>query len=90
MFGRQARLPVDVMFGSSPASSSSPSSYALNLKQSLCTAYICVHDKMNATFERQKQFYDQKVHGKPFQVGDLVWLHSSVVPTGQAKKFHHP
>ena len=45
---------------------------------------------MNATFERQKQFYDQKVHGKPFQVGDLVWLHSSVVPTGQAKKFHHP
>ena len=45
---------------------------------------------MDATFQRQKQFYDQKVHGKPFTVGDLVWLYSPVVPTGQAKKLYHP
>ena len=82
MFGRQARVPIDIMFGYSPVVTSSPSFYATNLKQSLTTAYDQVRHKMDATFQRQKQFYDQKVHGKPFTVGDLVWLYSPVIPTG--------
>ena len=90
MFGRQARLPIDIMFGNSPVVTSSPSVYATKLQQSLTTAYDQVRNKMDATFQRQKQFYDQKVHGRPFTVGDLVWLYSPVVPTGQAKKLYHP
>ena len=89
MFGRQARIPIDIMFGNSPVVTSSPSVYATNLKQSMTFAYDQVRNKMNATFQRQKQFYDQKVHGRPFTVGDLVWLYSPVVPTGQAKKLYH-
>ena len=45
MFGRQARIPVDVMFGSSPVIATSPSVYATTLKQSLTTAYNHVCDK---------------------------------------------
>ena len=90
MFGRQARVPIDIMFGNSPVVTSSPSVYATKLKQSLTAAYDQVRNKMDATFQRQKQFYYQKVHGKPFTVGDLVWLYSPVVPTGQAKKLYHP
>ena len=90
MFGRQARIPVDIMFGSNQSTEPSPSAYAFNLKQSLASAYNQVREKMGVTFQRQKQFYDKKIHGNPFQVGDLVWLHSTVVPTGQVKKFHHP
>ena len=90
MFGRQARVPIDIMFGDSPVVTSSPSVYATKLQQSLTTAYDQVRNKMDATFQRQKQFYDQKVHGRPFTVGDLVWLYSPVVPTGQAKKLYHP
>ena len=51
MFGRQARIPVDVMFGSSPVIDTSPSIYATTLKQSLTTAYNHVRDKMKVTFE---------------------------------------
>ena len=90
MFGRQARIPVDVMFGSSPDVINSPSTYASTLQKSLTLAYDQVRDKMNTTFQRQKQFYDKKVHGKPFSVGDLVWLYSPAVPSGQAKKLYHP
>ena len=90
MFGRQAHTSVDIMFGSNQPTEPSPSAYAFNLKQSLASVYNQVRDKMDVTFQGQIQFYDKKIHGNPFQVGDLVWLHSTVVPTGQAKKFNHP
>ena len=89
MFGRQARIPVDVMYGS-PVVESSPSTYASELKKLLTTAYNKVRAKMDTQFQRQKQFYDKKVHGKPYQVGDLVWLYSPAVPPGYSKKLHHP
>ena len=88
MIGQQARIPVDVMYGS-PVVESSPSTYANVLRKSLTTAYNQVRVKMDAQFQRQKQFYDKKVHGKPYKVGDLVWLYSPAVPPGQSKKLHH-
>ena len=90
MFGRQAQLLIDIMFGNGPVIASLPSIYALNLAQSLTLTYNQVRNKMDATFQRLKMFYDQKIHSKPFQVGDLIWLHSPIVPTGQSKKLHHP
>ena len=33
-------------------------------------------------YERQKAFYDQKIHWDPYTQGDLVWLHSSSVFVG--------
>ena len=38
----------------------------------------------------RKYTMTKKVHGKPYIVGDLVWLFSSVVPSGQPRKLHHP
>ena len=43
-----------------------------------------------ASQQRQKALYDDKVHRKPFAVGDRVWLHSPVVPRGKSRKLHHP
>ena len=89
MFGRQARIPVDIMYGS-PVVETSPSAHASMLKKSLTTAYDLVRVKMDAQFKRQKQFYDKKVHGAPYKIGDLVWLYSLAVPPGHSKKLHHP
>ena len=30
------------------------------------------------------------MHGNPFDLGRMVWLHSPAIPRGQSKKLHHP
>eukprot|EP00731_Ephydatia_muelleri_P029883 Em0021g406a len=90
MFGRQARIPVDLMYGTGPSDSFTAGEYATELRNALHNAYAVVREKCNAEHKRQKSFYDEKVHGKPYSVGDVVWLHSIVVPRGQSRKLHHP
>ncbi|KAL5496432.1 hypothetical protein EMCRGX_G012712 [Ephydatia muelleri] len=53
-----------------------------NLKRSLEDAYSRVREHLGTTVERQKEVYDLKVHGKAFEIGDLVWLHNPVVGRG--------
>ena len=88
MFGRQVRMPVDVMYGSPNDEEASPAEHVANLKKRLESAYQRVRDQMGQKLDRQKEYYDKKIHGQPFKQGDLVWLHSPVVPRGRAKKLH--
>jgi len=37
---------------------------------------------------RQKEVYDQRLEGSPYQVGNLVWLHCPAVPRGRSRKLH--
>ena len=60
------------------------------MKRGLEEAYKCVRERLTTEHNRQKYIYDQKCHGDPYSPGDMVWLHSSVVPRGKAEKFHHP
>ena len=91
MFGRKARLPVDIMFPTeTPATNVSYGEYAKAMRETMEKAFHTFREHVGDKQERQKEFYDQKCHGKPFQTGDLVYLHSPVVPRGQAKKLHHP
>ena len=89
MFGRQARLPLDVMYETSRPTSSSPGEYALALQKQLRTAYDLVRERLSKTHLRQRELYNQKVHGQPHKPGDLVWLHSSVARKGPRRKLSH-
>ena len=64
--------------------------YATQLKKGLEEAYSCAREKLATSHERRKEHYDKRVHGQPFAAGDLVWLHSTVIPPGQSRKLHHP
>ena len=90
MFGRQARLPVDIVYGTSIPDETSTNEYAATLRSSLEEAYDKVRSHMGKKIERQQELYNKKVHGEPFECNDLVWLHSKVVPRGQSRKLHHP
>ena len=46
-------------------------------------------ERLQVEHQRQKDFYDEQVYGKPFEVGDMVWVHSPAVPRGRSKKLHH-
>ena len=90
MFGRQAKLPIDIVYGSPSPSSDSIGQYASNLKTSLKEAYRKVSATTNTVAERQKELYDRKAHRGMLEVGDLVWLYNPAVPQGQLKKLHCP
>jgi len=56
----------------------------------LQNAYDLARNNLKKAACRQKELYDKKVYGKPYVVGDLVWLCSPAVPRGQARKLFCP
>ena len=64
--------------------------YATRLKKSIEAAYLRVRENVSKKHECQKQFYDRKCHGDPFEEGNLVWLHSPVVPRGKIQEISPP
>lgn len=89
MFGREARLPIDVMYGPEPPETSLPQ-YAQRLGGVLNEAFERVREQTGRQQERQREFYNRRVHGEPHKPGTLVWLFNPAVPQGRAKKFHRP
>ena len=73
MFGRQARIPIDVSYGQPRANEiSSPYEFATTLRNRLEGAYKTVRKKLGHKLDLQKEIYDQKVHGQPFEPDDIV------------------
>ena len=64
--------------------------YVAKMKRTLTEAYDNVQENQETAHQRQSKLYNKKVHGDAYKVGDLVWLHSSVVPPGKSKKLFHP
>ena len=79
IYGRQAKMPLEVMYGSPQLTQSH---YSAQLKQSLEDAYTQVRERMGFQLDRHKKQYDEKVHGKPFERGDRVWLHCTAAVAG--------
>ena len=91
MFGRQAKLPVDLAYGTAPMEEMTTQVNVRNLQQTcLEKTYLTVRNHRDAALEQQKELYDRRVRGDECQVGDLVWLHNLVVPKGARRKLHCP
>ena len=89
MFGRNPRLPEDVLF-SIPGAVEDPSQYAEILKRRMQQASERVLQYMELQQQRQKENYDDGVRGKAYAVNDFVFLHNPAVKRGRSKKFHKP
>ena len=90
MFGRQAQLPVGLLYRTDKTERVTSFEYAFDLKQSLEKAYERVRTTTGAKQLLQMWLYNRRVHGEPYQVGDQVWLHTTVLAHGNTKKLHHP
>ena len=61
----------------------------------LCKIYGTLYKTLNREVQpenqRLKAFCNEKVYGKPFEIGDtcMVWVHSPAVPRQQSRKLHH-
>ena len=88
MYGREARLPVDIMLGELQSTSfSSPSDFVRDLQSTLLEAYDVVRQNTQSQQARQKDLYDVKIFGAPY---DLVWLHNPAIKPGCSRKLSHP
>ena len=89
MYGREPRLPIDIVYGTQRQSSSSEN-FVQKSQKLMEEAYHRVRKNLSTGHQRQKDIYNKRVHGEPYAVGDTVWLLDTVIQKGQSKKFHHP
>ena len=82
MFGRQSKLPIDIVCGNPSPSSDSIGQYVSNLKKSLEEAYRKV--TTNTVAERQIELYDRKAHGGMLEVG--AWCGSTTLQCLKANR----
>ncbi|XP_049321873.1 uncharacterized protein LOC125782292 [Astyanax mexicanus] len=86
MFGREARLPVDLCFGVGPEGEDNISyqNYVARLRSELHDAYKLATDAAVKNHERNKKFYDRLVKEQVLAKGDRVLLRNFGV-TGKHK-----
>ena len=71
MYGRQAKIPIDFIYGLLESKSQHQSQYARTLRQSLEQAYLYAREKLQTQAQQQKA-NEKKTHGNPYQVDHLV------------------
>ena len=88
MFGRDATTPLDLIFGSPPASDRRTAyEYVEALTNRIESAHAWARRNMGLTVARQrKAYYQQKPD--PFLPGDKVWLFTPTNKPGQRRKFN--
>ena len=70
MFGRQARLPVDIIYGTS-----TPDNEDQGVKKNMTEAFSLVQENMSKHHTHQKILYDEKIHGN-WRLGMASFTHS--------------
>uniref|UniRef100_A0A5S6QQ76 Reverse transcriptase n=1 Tax=Trichuris muris TaxID=70415 RepID=A0A5S6QQ76_TRIMR len=75
LFGREARLPIDLQYDL-PATDNAESltTYVQELRKNLENVHAAVRQHLHAKQQGQKNYYDRRRYGNPFQNGDRVWL----------------
>ena len=84
MYGREMRLPNDIMYRSSNQEVTRLQ-YAQEVRDTLQNAYIAAREKLLMAHKRQKDYYDRRTQGTRYSVGHSVWLWSPVPKT----ELHH-
>jgi len=74
LFGRDLRLPCDLLFGRPPDAPSSPVQYVADLQARLEEVHQFARERMNIMTDRMKTRYDCKATEHSFNEGDKVWL----------------
>ena len=70
MFGDNTRMPIEFVYGSCPTEVnqlSNSNEFVAKLKDRLQKAYTRVRDTIGHQLDRQKELYDERIHGKPLK-----------------------
>jgi hypothetical protein len=76
LFGRELRLPCDLVFGSKPGEDLAGEDYVTDLRRRMDDIHEQVRTNIQASSGRMKDQYDIKAEKGGYQPGDLVWLYN--------------
>ncbi|CAG2196620.1 unnamed protein product [Mytilus edulis] len=88
MHGREAQLPIDLLYGPSPdeAERVEPHGYVDRVQQSLWKIHQKARDKIAVASTRQKTQYDLHIFKNKYTVGTPVWLNIKIRKKGLSPK----
>lgn len=86
VFGRELRLPCDLLFGSPIPEPSAVGDYVHDLKERLLETHAFVRERLHRAGQRMKSRHDYKTNSKGFQEGELVWLYNPQRKRGRSPK----
>ena len=91
MFGEEAKLPLDLMFGPTPSDQElCPHEYVQWLEEALTDIYNEANKKMAGKIKYMKQHYDLKAYGNPHEIGDLIWILKGIYEHKKVPKLRKP
>ena len=78
MFGRELRLPVDLLYGCPGADErpTEPNDYADRLRDQLAIVHQYARDHLNLESDRQKLSYDHRLCFRVLNPGQAVWFYN--------------
>lgn len=86
LFGRELRLPCDLVFGSPDDGTTNVEDYADELKERLLEIHKTVRSKIALASDRMKARYDLRANSTGFQQDDRVWLYNPQRKKGRSPK----
>jgi hypothetical protein len=88
MLGREVELPIDLVLGTPPGeeSSSTRIEYVKDMNEKMEMAHQVAREKIKMRSDKQKKYYDLKVHGHRYDRGQFVWLHNPARKIGISPK----
>ena len=91
VYGQEAQYPVDIMYPRPAAevTANKPlQTYVQDMLENFHYAHEVARSNLGDQQRRQADIYQRKVHGDPYEPGDLVYLHAPY--KALSKKFHTP
>ena len=76
LFGRELRLPCDLIFGSKPGEDLAGEDYVTDLRRRMDDIHEQVRTNIQGASDRMKDQYDVKAEKGGYQPGNLVWLYN--------------
>ncbi len=89
MFGRDLRLPVDLLYGR-PEERENTTHYVEALQEKLDKVHDFARERIKLSSDRMKRYYDVRATGDQLNEGDLVWLYNPQRKKGITPKFQRP
>ena len=86
VFGRELRLPCNLMFGAPPDQEQSRMDYTADLVERLHNIHHFARQHLRIASDRMKARYDQLANSAGYQEGNSVWLYHPTRKRGKSPK----